>query len=205
MGLFGDGGASADAKKAEQNEVQRQERIRWGTDQIRKQFDSVFNTPYYQTMEKNARAAWKPQITDQYNQSLKQLQAALSRNGLSDSSIASRKGGDLQYQKGLATQDMRSKIINAINQRKGDVANAENIALSQLANTADPFAAQQQASNLIASNRAEPGYSPLGQLFTDTTAGLATQADLERSNQNRYNMGVTNWFNPKRSVVNVGG
>jgi hypothetical protein len=43
-------------------------------------------------------------------------------------------------------------------------------------------------------------------VFTDATAGLATQADLERSGQNRYNAGVSNWGNNiRRYTSNVGG
>jgi hypothetical protein len=204
MGLFGDGGEKA-AKKAEQEEFQRQQRIKWGTAKVRSAFDATFNTPYYKTMEADQRKIYKTQIGDQYQQSLTQLQAALARTGLSSSSVSAKKGSDLQYQKGLAKQEAHSRMQNAINQRKGDVANAENTTLAQLANTADPWAAQAQAANLIEANASSPGYSPLGQLFTDATAGLATQADLERSNQNRYNMGVTNWLKPKSSVVNIRG
>lgn len=206
MGFFSGGSfqdqAAADAQRAE---LERQQRIAQGTIQIRQQFDNAFDTPYYQRLEKNARAVYEPQIDNQYQQALKDMQFALSRSGLTSSSAASDLGSKLEYQKGLATQDKRSKIMSLINQRKGDVANAENVTLSQLANTADPYAAQAQASNLIKANTAEPGYSPLGQVFTDLTAGLATQADLERQGTNRYNIGVTNWFNPRRAVSNVGG
>lgn len=205
MGIFGDGGARNAARRAEEAERQREARIKFGTAEIRKKFDAQFNTPYYMAMEKDARAVYEPQINDQYEASLAQLQGALARAGLSSSSVSAKKGSELQFQKGLATQEKRSKIQNAINQRKGEVANAENTTLAQLSTSADPFAAQQQAATLIAANSAQPGWSPFGQIFTDATAGLATQADLERSNQNRYNMGVTNWFKPKSPVVNIRG
>lgn len=203
MGLFGGDPGKRAALQAEREELERQQRVSQGTIQIRKQFDDTFNVPYYKNIEKNARGVYEPQINEQYQNALRQMSAALMRAGLGSSGIASQMGGELMLQKGLATQDKRAKIQGLINARKGDVANAENITLSQLANTADPFAAQAQAANLIDANRADPGYSPLGQLFTDASAGLATQADLERSNQNRYNWGVTNWLKPNRSVRNV--
>lgn len=191
--------------KAEQEEIQRRERINYGTKLIRDQFDQAFNNDFYKTMEANARKLYEPQVKQQYADSLSQLQAALARSGLSTSTQANKKSLQLADQLYNAKQTMRANIINSINARKGDVANAENTAITQLENSADPFAATAQAARSIERESQQPAFSPLGQLFTDATAGLATQADMERQGTNRYDMGVSNWWKPGRSVSTVRG
>jgi hypothetical protein len=131
--------------------------------------------------------------------------AALARSGLSTSTQANKKGLALADQLYNAKQTARANIINSINARKTDVSNAENTSLTQLENSADPFAATAQAARSIAVQSQQPAFSPLGQLFTDSTAGLATQAEMERQGNNRYDFGVTNWFKPKTAVSNVRG
>ena len=53
---------------------------------------------------------------------------------------------------------------------------------------ADPTLIGQTAANRAISLTDLPAYSPLGALFANATAGLATQMDLERRDKNRYNL-----------------
>ena len=87
------------------------------------------------------------------------------------------------------------------------MAYAENTVLNQLNQTADMGAAFANASAQIANNTKPPAMPMLGQVFTDLGAGLATQADLERYNQNRYNVfgRIPGWNERNRYTRNVGG
>jgi hypothetical protein len=202
---MGDGGAAKQAAKAEQKEFEREGKIRMGTQDIRNKFASAFNDDYYKDFEKAGTEYYKPQLDSQYKESLNQLQAALARNGLGQSSVAVTQADRLKRQNQTANDQVAENIRNQSNQRKSDVANQESVAVGQLQASADPAAASQQAANLIKSQTALPGWSPLGQVFTDATAGLATQGDLERANQNRYNAGVSQWGNnARRFLQNVG-
>lgn len=193
------------AQQAADEERARQARIKTGTSVIRHNFAQSFNDDYYKQLSDAGYAALKPGVQTQYDDALRQLQAALTRNGLLGSTARGETEARLDKQNVLAQQQVDDSVRGSINQRKMDVANAEMATIGQLQSSADPMSAAAQAATLTAANTAAPRWSPLGQVFTDATAGLATQADLERSNQNRYNFGVSNWGNnSKRYFQNVG-
>jgi hypothetical protein len=204
---MGGGGASrAEARRAREAEEAREGRIKSGTANIRSMFAQQFGDKYYADMEKTANERYQPQLEDQFQTARKQLMAALARSGNLNSTVRLGREADLGERHKLGLTSIADMIRGAQTQRKQDVANAENIAVGQLQASADPAAAAAQASNLIGANSAMPAFQPLGQVFTDVTAGLATQADLERQGRNRYDVGVSSWFGgPRRYTQTVGG
>jgi hypothetical protein len=205
--MGGGGGASREARLAREAEEKREARVRLGTGLIRKKFGETYDDEYYKNLEKTQAAQGQLELQPQFEQARRSLMAALTRSGMRHSSVQERKGADLTRQRGIADQMVASRALDTVQRRKQDVANAENIAISQLQGSADPAAAVATASTLAAANSAPPVWQPLGQVFTDVTAGLATQADLERRGMNRYNVGVSNWFpsNRSRYTTNVSG
>lgn len=205
---MGGGGKAAEreAREAREAEKKRQDRIDFGTKTIRASFGRNFDTPYYDKLQETGLGSYKDSFENQYADSLKQLQSALARTGMSASSTAARRMTDLEKKKGLQWMDVQDRVRDTVTDRKRSVADAEMLSLQQLQASADPSAAAAQAASQIAINSAPQRWSPLGQVFTDATAGLATQADLERQGTNRYNAGVSNWGNNvRRYVTNVGG
>jgi hypothetical protein len=204
-----DGGGKAAARQAQDaadEEKHRQARIQTGTSVIRHNFAKSFDPAYYANLEKLGYAAVKPGVQQQYDDAMRQLQAALTRNGLLGSTARGESEARLDKQNVIANQMVDDSVRGSINARKTDVANSEMAAIGQLQASGDPMSAAAQAASLTAANTAAPRWSPLGQVFTDATAGLATQADLERSGQNRYNAGVSNWGNNiRRYTQNIGG
>lgn len=193
------------AKSPQQMEEERQERVRVGTLKVNEMFGDAFNDDYYSKLSDAATAYYKPQLEDQYKGALKQLQFALARSGNTSSSTYAQKMADLQKSFDLNRQNIAENARGLTNQRRQDVAGAQNTALAQLQSSADPEAAAAQSANLIKTNTALPAFSPLGQVFTDVTAGLATQSQLEQAGNARYNLGVSNWGNNlRRYVQNVG-
>ena len=207
--MGGDKGARREARLAREAEEKREKRIKMGTADIRSRFGQAFGEDYYtgpEGLETKAKAYYKPQLEDQYAEALKQLQFAMARTGLLNSGSRSMKEAKAlkTFNEGEISIAERARGLS--NQRRQDVASAEQGAVSQLQASADPAAAAAQASNLIAANSAMPEFQPLGQVFTDFTAGLATQGNLERQGRNRYNVGISNVGNNlRRYTQNIRG
>lgn len=205
--MFGDGGVGKEAKRARQEEEARQRRISEGTAMVRGKFSTAFDDNYYKTLQKNFEDAYAPELEDQYKTAYDQMQAALMRAGLDNSSEAARREKLALKAKDKATQAVAAQGNQAVNQRKQDVAYTENTILNQLANTADSSAAFANATAQIKSSTTPLVTPMLGQVITDLGAGLATQAEMERNNQNRYTVfgRIPGWSNPNRYTRNVGG
>ena len=198
--------ASQLAQQARDEELARQERIKTGTAVIQHNFANTFNDAYYKHLNALVYQAIQPDVDTQYNDSVRQLQAALTRNGLLGSTARGEMEARLDKQKTGAYMKVDDAVRGQLNQRKVDVANAQMSTIGQLQASGDPMSAAAQGAMLAAANTAAPRWSPLGQVFTDATAGLATQADLERQGTNYYNAGITNWGNNiRRYTQNIGG
>jgi len=186
---FGDGGAGKEAKRARQEEEARQLRIKEGTTTIRRNFGNTFNDSYYAGLMDAVKKAYMPDVQQQFKAASRNLRAALLRAGLGSSSTAIRREGtELPKAQLRAENEVTQRGIGFQNQRKQDVAYAENTALNQLNQTADSQAAFANAAAAIKANYDAPAMPMLGQVFTDLSAGLATQADLERYGQAKYNV-----------------
>lgn len=214
---MGKNSAAREARYARQEEEGRQRRIKAGTSSVRAKFEKAFDQKYYDDMlqktrdyyigAKDANGVFQPgDVTTQFENARKQMQAALLRSGLADSSVGATKEAEATSQFERAKQDVDQKGIAMQGQRRQQVADAENTVTGQLINTADMAAANANATNAIRSNYEMPATPWLGQVFTDLTAGLATQADMERRGDNRYTVfGRLPGWSGSRSTRNVGG
>lgn len=203
---MGDGGAGRQAKKARLEEEARQNRIRQGTIKTRSQF-SAFDDKYYADKLKEFQNAYNPDVEDKYKVAYGQMQNALLRSGLfANERVSAQKEKEASKAKADALDQVTTSGLQAEQQRKNDLAFAENTVLSQLANTGDATAAFNSASARIREQNTPYVTPMLGQIFQDLSAGLSTQADLERNNQNRYNVlgRIPGWSNPNRYTRNVG-
>lgn len=203
----GSGEANRAARTARAEERARNEQIAFGTQQIRNLFAKQFDDSYFDKLRDVGTERYTPEVNDQYEMSLRDLRAALLRSGISNSTAAVDMQRGLDEQRGKALQDIKSNVQGVVNQRRQQIANAELQTIGQLQASGDASAAAEQARSMINLNTKPEAWSPLGQVFTDVTAGLATQAELERAGRNRYNVGVSNWFGSKpsgRYTTNVG-
>jgi hypothetical protein len=205
--MFGDGGAKKEAKRARQEEEARQFRVKVGTNRTREDFAKAFDDKYYEDLMTKTKEAYLPGVERQFAEASKQLRASLLRAGLGNSQVAINKKEDADTAHADAINEVTQRGVGFQNERKKDVAYAENTVLNQLNQTADMGAAFANASAQIANNTKPPAMPMLGQVFTDLGAGLATQADLERYNQNRYTVfgRIPGWNERNRYTRNVGG
>ncbi|MFY7925563.1 MAG: hypothetical protein ACOVN5_07115 [Aquidulcibacter sp.] len=204
MGGKRGGGEAAQARADEQ---ERQQRIREGTTRINSIFDGQFNDDYFTRTRQNFIDYANPQIEQQYGDAQKELTFALARGGLLDSSARGQKVGELQRLYDLNKQQVADQALAYEGEARNSVESARNDLVATLNATGDAQGAANSAINRASALSKPAAYSPLSQLFTDFTAGLGTQAALEKANYYsggqtpvRYQTGL---FAPKTNAVTV--
>lgn len=162
-----------------------------------------FGDDYFNKLRQNYIDYATPQLEKQYGDASKELTFALARGGNLDSSVRGDKAGELQQLYDLNKQQVADQALSYEGEARNSVEDARSNLIATLNATGD---AQGAASSAIAraSALSKPAaYSPLSQLFADFTAGLGTQAALERANYYgggqapRYSTGL---FTPKNAV-----
>lgn len=165
-----------------------------------------FNDDFYKGIRDSFTNYAMPQLNQQRDDAAKQLTFSLDRAGQLAGSVRGQKAGELQRLFDTNEQQVRDQALSYENQARTNVENARSDLISMLNATGD----NQQAVNSALSRSTiltQPQtYSPLGQLFTDFTAGLGTQAAQERAAaasggmyQSRYDTGL---FGGTGRVVN---
>jgi hypothetical protein len=196
------GGSSKADKQAQADraaEAARQQRIQQGTQQI----DSIFgqfNDPFYQQRQKSYLDYANPQLEDQYAKARKDLTFALARSGQLDSSVRAAKDAELTQKYSLNKQGIADQALTYGNQARGSVEDARSNLIATLNSSGDAQGAANQALARAQALSAAPAYSPLGQLFSDFTSALGTQAAAEKATmqsamsggnyQSPYNLGL---------------
>lgn len=206
------GKKNAGAKEAQQarsDEQARQQRIREGTSSINALFDKQFNDGFFDKRRQAYLGYATPQLDEQYGDSQKQLTYALTRSGLLDSSARGEEAARLQKRYDLGKQSIADQAVGEATTARNAVEDARANLIAMLNATGDAQGAAQAA---LARSTAlsQPGtYSPLAQLFQDSTGMLAQQAAAERAAYYsggayapRFNTGL---FTPRSSSVTVRG
>jgi hypothetical protein len=180
--LFSDPGAVAkkQATQARVQEVQRQDRIRGGTDQINSTFGQ-FDDGYYGRQQQNFLDYATPQLEDQYGKAKQQLTYSLARSGGLDSSARSAQEGQLQQAYDTAKRGISDQALSYSNQSRNSVEDARAGLISALNATGDAAQVGNQAISRATALSQPQAFSPIGQLFGDFTSALGTQAAAEKA------------------------
>lgn len=169
-----------------------------------------FNDDFFNSLSQSYTDYARPQIDKMAGDARKQLTFALARNGTLDSSVRGEKNAEIQRQYDIGLQDITDKGRQFATDARTNVERARADLISMLQATGDAQGASNAALSRAAILSEPPAYSPLGQLFTDFTSGLATQAAFERAealsgaprgSMARYNTGL---FGPRSGSVRVG-
>lgn len=196
-GKGGGGGGDGGAAQARADEEARQARIRAGTQQVDDIFGSNF-TPESYTARRTAYTDYAtPQLEDQYANAQKELTFALTRGGNLDSSVRGQKVAELEQLYGKNKQQVADQALSYENTARSSAEDARADLIRTLNATGDAEGAASSATNRAQILSAPDQYSPLGNLFTDFTSALGTQAALERANtlsggaiKPKYNTGL---------------
>ena len=174
--------AAADAaRQSRKDEQAHQERIRMGNKAISDLFDTQFDDDFFSGVRESYTNFARPQLDDQMNKAKEQLTYALARSGTLDSSTRGEQSADLQKDYDINLQDITDKARQYENDQRTAVEGARADLVSTLQATADAQGASQAALSRAKTLATPPAYSPIGQLFQDSTALLNQQAALERS------------------------
>lgn len=176
------GGGDDGSAEARQREQQRENRIRQGMGAIDQNF-KAFDDGFFNKRRDSYVSYATPQLNEQYDDAMLRLTAALSRSGALQSSEAAKRNAKLGKDFALQRQGLVDKGTELSTQARSDLENARSSLVTDLYATADPAAAAAgaQARAKIASQT--PGFTPLGQLFQDITAGLADWAEARSYNK----------------------
>ena len=186
---MGKNAAAKEAKRARKAEEARQERIRQGVESIDNTFGDSFNDQFFSDLQQSFVDYARPQLDDQVGDAREQSTYALARNGTLDSTIRTKQFGDIQREYDTQLQNITDQALQQSTDARTGVERARSDLVTMLQATGDADAAAKGALSQAAILSAAPAYSPLEQLFTDFTAGLAQQAALERAEALGY--GVT--------------
>ncbi|MGB1140726.1 MAG: hypothetical protein ACPG1A_07495 [Halioglobus sp.] len=213
MGSSGGGTQKRIAKDQEKREKERMARIESGTEEIRAMFAGNFTPEFYETHKQNFLDYYKPQLQLQIDETNRQLTGGLARAGNlrgmipeldangnftgrytnrvgGGSSVAIDRFADLEEQHNIKKGELVDRANQAVNDKRQRVQGAQDNVIMQLQATADDSGAISDAASNARSLAEREAYDPLGQVFTDVTFGLATQADLERRGNARYDTGI---------------
>jgi len=190
------GGGDGEAKKARKAEEARQARIRAGTEEINKVFDGNFTDDFFGDRRGSFVEFARPQVDEQFGDATEQLTYQLARNGTLNSSIAGDQTADLNRQYDIQLQDITDQARQYESTARTAVEDARANLIATLNATGDAEGAANAALARSTALSSTPAYSPVGQLFTDFTAGLGQQAAFERAeaasgrDYARYNTGL---------------
>ena len=149
---------------------------------------SGYDDDFYAGQAQNYIDYATPQIEDQYKDAMGGLIRALSRSGMSQSSVAAKRKADLQEKLNNAQVDAARQGEAFANDTRSALAGVKNSLISQNQSLADPTLIASMAANQSNAASQLPSYNPVAQIFADATAGLATQSQLEARDKARYNM-----------------
>jgi hypothetical protein len=166
-----------------------------------------FTPEYYNNVQQDYVNYATPQLEDQYGKAQKELTFALARGGNLDSSARAQKEGELQQGYDLNKQKVADDALAYKTKAQTSVEDARANLVSMLNATGDAEGAAKSALSRASALSQPAAYSPLSSLFADFTAGLGTQAALEKANYYsggqtgaRYSTGL---FTPSSSAVKV--
>ncbi len=185
----GGGGGDGGAAQARADEAARQARIKQGVESIDKNFGG-FDKNFYDSRARAYTNYANPQLSDQYANTQRNLTYNLARQGLTSSSEASRNVGELQRQYNDARAQIAAKGMDAANDARQNIEQNRSELISQLYTTSDPTAAANAALNRASILSQQQSFSPLGQLFANTTGLLGNAATAGYYDRNAPGLGA---------------
>lgn len=195
-----------EAKLAREDEQARQAKIRSGTTRVNSIFDGQFNDEYFNKTQNSYLDYANPQLEQQYGDAEKELTFALARSGNLDSSVRGEKAAELQKKYDLNKQQVADEALSYGTKARTSVEDARANLIGTLNASGDAEGAANSALARASALSTPVSFSPLANLFADFTAGLGTQAALEKANyyggadKPRYSTGL---FTPNSNSVKV--
>lgn len=149
-----------------------------------------FDDAFFAQREQAYKDFALPQLDDQYTEAQEKLMYALARAGRLKSSTRGERAAELQQDYDIQKTNVADKARQYMGDARSQVENARADLVALNSSIADPNAIASQSRLASESLKVQQAFDPLAPLFQNVTEGIATQADLERRNQNRYSTGI---------------
>jgi len=171
-----------DAKRAREEEEERQARITEGVERIDGIFDQ-FGDDYYSDRRSAYEGYYLPQIEDQYSDAQDNVTYALARSGTLKSTMAGDKMADLlkdyNDQRAAVASNANADVQNA----KSRIARQRSNLIQQLNSTGDASRTANEAlSQATQLYEEQPEYNPIGDIFAGAASGIGGYV---KNNQNQ--------------------
>lgn len=180
MGGGGDGGAAQQARQSEQAREIRVNEGLWGPGGINPIF-SQFDDNFYNKRRDAYLDYANPQLSDQYADAHKQLTYALDRNGTLDSTARTGQEANLAKLYNTGKTGISNQALDYENSSRSNISNAKSDLVNELVSTGDSAAIGNEATSRAAAASLPDVYSPVSNVFSGFTQGLAQQAQLEQT------------------------
>ena len=188
---FGGGSSDSGADEARAREEARRRRVNQGLERINRTFDKTFTDDFFDQREQAFLDFATPQLQQQYDDALEELTFALARAGKLNSSTQAERFADLQRDFDLQKTNVADQALEQASNLRSSVEQARSALVSQNNALGDVAAITNLAnSQARAIQNEKPAFSPLGALFQNVSAGIATQADAERRGRATFNTGL---------------
>ena len=178
--LFGGGGGGSQPayESAAEAEARRQLKVDAGLAEIEKVFGQ-YDQDFYDKSSDAYLDYYEPQLDDQFQQGLKDLQFALARGGRFGSSTEVDKKADAAEDYGFQKNELASGAIQAADASEAAVTAAKRdmTNLNQINANPDLAASLSQAQSGILNQPAK--FDPLLDVFGNITEGLAKRDEIE--------------------------
>lgn len=177
MCMAGGGNAAGAARAAEE---ERQAKIKEGQSAIDSQF-AGFDDNFYAKRKEAFLNYAMPQLGSQYRDAQAQAVQSLARRGLLNSSAGARTLAQLTQQRDINLGNIQNQALDFANQERDRVNREKQNLYGLLTASADPGAAANLATNAANTISGRPAFSPIGQLFANSTAlAAADQNNVAR-------------------------
>lgn len=179
MCLGGGGSGNAAARQAAEQEAEarrreeeRAARIAQGRQLVKQQF-RTFDNDFYKRFRQANLDSTLPELERQFQDAREQMIYALARAGLTNSTAAADKQGDLMRLYDTERGAIVNRAKQAVNNLRSDVENERATSLMQLEAANDPIAAANAATGRVQALSQRPiEYSPLGDVFAGLAEGI---------------------------------
>ena len=139
---------------------------------------------FYSNFKQSILDYAQPEVARQYEDAKSNNLFDLARRGLLRSQTAINRGEDIAYDKELADVQVQRDAEAQTAGLQGDMAAAEQRALSLLQQTEDPTAAANSAASEVNAIRSQgPQFNPLGELFRAAALGFQGYQQNQRNKQ----------------------
>lgn len=176
-----DDGSMAAAREAREAEAARQAKVRQGTEEIDKIFNSSFNDDTFTNLRDGYTSYAMPQLDEQFGDAKKMLVGNLARRGLLESSARTEGEADLSKQYEAGARQIGSDALGWTSAARDQIESARSRLIGDLSATGDVDRAVNSArSSAQDFMNAQPQYSPLASMFQLGSELVADQARNEK-------------------------